>query len=225
MLRDIYRFCPFVHRYSLDKVAAEDWWKIPSTAESTAAIEFGRARISFRPLSRRGDYVDSVCRSTFWCQSRPRNRDGNYAPLGSCDQELLAEFLPSRHGSHDDRQARTLKQNVDAILQSVEDAGIKHGRGILILPTNGHSDLHNFVKRRLRDRLQFQCLDAGKIPVFLSHRSAKRCQTDRGIPSPREALSELSAIRPAGFVDRQPAVGLGGLQEGTRYDTYVCLTS
>ncbi len=67
---------------------------------------------------------------------------------------------------YDDRGARTLKQHVDAIIAGVQHASIKHGRGILILPVNAHTDLHNYVKRALREQLHFQCLDASKVSGF-----------------------------------------------------------
>lgn len=66
----------------------------------------------------------------------------------------------------DDRNARTLKQYVDAILAGVEHANLKHGRGALILPAHAHEDLHNYVKRALRERFEFQCLDAARVAGF-----------------------------------------------------------
>ncbi len=110
---------------------------------------------------------------------------------------------------------------MDAILQSVEDAGIKHGRGILILPVNGHSDLHNFVKRKLRDRLQFQCLDAGKIASFYHIVLRKGAKQIEAISSHERRYQSYLRYASLGLliVNRQWG---WVLQEGTRYDAYVC---
>jgi hypothetical protein len=119
---------------------------------------------------------------------------------------------------YDDRNARTLKQHVDAILLGVQQANVKHGRGILILPANGHSDLHNFVKRALRERLQFQCLDAGKVASFYHTILRKGIE-----PVPNLERRYGSYLRYAALglliVNRQWG---WVLQEGTRYDAYIC---
>ena len=65
-----------------------------------------------------------------------------------------------------DDGTRKLKQQVDSILAALEKANVTSGRGVLVLPSTAEPDLHNFLKKKLRDRLQFQCLDANKIGDF-----------------------------------------------------------
>lgn len=65
-----------------------------------------------------------------------------------------------------DKDARTLKHQVDAILKGIEGAGISTGRGVLILPARAEPDLHNFVKRKLNNRMQLQCVSAGRVAEF-----------------------------------------------------------
>jgi hypothetical protein len=67
---------------------------------------------------------------------------------------------------YDDRSSRTLKQYVDAILAGVGQPNLRHGKGVLVLPAKAPGDLHNYIKRALREELQFQCLDAGKLGSF-----------------------------------------------------------
>jgi len=121
---------------------------------------------------------------------------------------------------YDDRGARTLKQHVDAIIAGVQHASIKHGRGILILPVNAHTDLHNYVKRALREQLHFQCLDASKVSGFYHTvlRKGSKCvevvsDLERRFTSYLRyaALGLLIVNRQWGWV----------LRDGTRYDSYV----
>ncbi len=122
---------------------------------------------------------------------------------------------------YDDRRARTLKQHVDAILQGVGQANIKHGRGVLVLPSNAHVDLHNYVKRALRELLQFQCLDAEKVSTFYHTVLRKGAKCIEAIPDMERRFTSYLKYAALGLliVNRQWG---WVLQEGTRYDAYVC---
>lgn len=65
-----------------------------------------------------------------------------------------------------DPQSRKLKEQVDAIVGAIEQSGVASGRGVLVLPSDAEPDLHNFLKKKLRERIQFQCLDANKVNDF-----------------------------------------------------------
>jgi hypothetical protein len=122
----------------------------------------------------------------------------------------------------DDRNARTLKQHVDAILAGVEHADLKHGRGVLILPAHAHDDLHNYVKRALRNRFEFQCIDAARLTSFYQ-------TVLRDGQGQVEVKSELEG-RYTSYL-RYVALGLlivnrqwgWVLKEGTHYDAYICI--
>lgn len=70
-----------------------------------------------------------------------------------------------------DRDARTLKQQVEAITGAIDRAGLGSGRGVLMLPPGADRDLHNFLKKKLRDRLQFQCVAAERVTAFYEAKS------------------------------------------------------
>jgi hypothetical protein len=121
---------------------------------------------------------------------------------------------------YDDRGARTLKQYVDAIVAGVQHANIKHGRGVLILPANAHDDLHNYVKRALREQLHFQCLDAQKLSGF--YRTVLRKGTKLVEVAPDLEHRFVSYLRYAALglliVNRQWG---WVLRDGTHYDAYI----
>ena len=121
----------------------------------------------------------------------------------------------------DDRGARTLKQNVDAIVAGVQHASVKHGRGVLILPEHAHHDLHNYVKRALRDQVQFQCLDAAKVSGFYYTILRKGSKCVEVVPDLERRYTSYLRYAALGLliVNRQWG---WVLKEGTRYDAYVC---
>jgi len=121
---------------------------------------------------------------------------------------------------YDDRSARTLKQHVDGILAGVQQANVKHGRGILMLPENAHSDLHNYVKRALRQQMHFQCLDEGKISAFYHTVLRKGSKSVEPIPDLERRFTSYLRYAALGLliVNRQWG---WVLRDGTRYDSYV----
>ena len=135
---------------------------------------------------------------------------------------LLQRSFTFKRVLYRDRGARTLKQQVDAVIASVNSAGVSGGRGVLMLPRNANHDLHNFLKRRLRDRLQFQCVAAEKVEDFYGPRVANGraehvVRDDRG-------GRYVSYLRYTALgllmVNRQwPWV----LADGTHYDMYIGL--
>ena len=72
---------------------------------------------------------------------------------------------------YQDENARTLKQQVEAIVAGIDRSGVASGRGILMLPAKAERDLHNFLKKKLQHRLQFQCVDARKVAEFYELRA------------------------------------------------------
>ncbi|MDJ0800295.1 MAG: hypothetical protein QNJ51_26390 [Calothrix sp. MO_167.B12] len=67
---------------------------------------------------------------------------------------------------YDDRKAKNLRQQVEAIKGAIEENDIDRGCALLILPDKAHPDLHNFIKRELFDTLHFQCINAAKLKQF-----------------------------------------------------------
>ena len=67
---------------------------------------------------------------------------------------------------YNDRSAHTLKQQVDSVVGALTTAGVSHGHGVLILSAHAKSDLHNYVKSKLKDILQVQCVSAAKLGEF-----------------------------------------------------------
>jgi hypothetical protein len=65
----------------------------------------------------------------------------------------------------DDTKARTLKEQSDSIINKCIDSDL-HGYGVLVLPRTAQPDLHNFVKRTLWNKVQFQCVSAENLSNF-----------------------------------------------------------
>lgn len=84
-------------------------------------------------------------------------------------EKAMQEFF---HGPYtmdlilfDDSKARSLKEQADSIINKCVDSDL-HGYGILMLPRTAKPDLHNFVKKQLWDKVQFQCVTAEKVGNF-----------------------------------------------------------
>jgi hypothetical protein len=121
---------------------------------------------------------------------------------------------------YDDRSSRTLKHYVDAILAGVRQSNVKHGRGVLVLPAKAPDDLHNYIKRALREQLQFQCLKADRLESFFHTVIRDGARSIEAIPGLNRRLSSYINFAALGLliVNRQWA---WTLHEGTRYEAYV----
>ena len=135
---------------------------------------------------------------------------------------LLQRSFSFKRVLYRDKGARTLKQQVDAVMSAVNSAGVTGGRGVLMLPRCANYDLHAYLKRRLRDRLQFQCVAAEKVGGFYGPKLAN----GRATYTVREELRGryVSYLRYTAIghllVNRQwPWV----LADGTHYDMYIGL--
>jgi len=85
-------------------------------------------------------------------------------------QQTIQSIYPSRYDAtpvlYDDRNARTLENQVEAILSAVAENELTHGYALLILPSRAQSDLHNYIKKRLWPDIQCQCASADSIGSF-----------------------------------------------------------
>lgn len=121
---------------------------------------------------------------------------------------------------YDDRSAKTLKQQVDAITGALATGRVSHGHGVLILPAHAKRGLHNYVKSRLKDTIQVQCVAANKVSSF--YQTSMRAPGHQVAPRPElrgkytsylryTALGLLIVNRQWGWV----------LPQGTHYDAYI----
>lgn len=67
---------------------------------------------------------------------------------------------------YNDENKRTLRDQVKAVVSSLNEFDIEGGRGVLVLPACSQPDLHNYIKKSLRNRVQFQCMSAEKLSSF-----------------------------------------------------------
>ena len=119
-----------------------------------------------------------------------------------------------------DRDARTLKQQVEAIHAAIDEAGVSHGHAVLVLPEHAKPDLHNYMKRVLHERVQTQCVSAARLREFYERVSGNG-RAGYAVPSARQS-------RYASYL-RYTALGLlmvnrqwpWVLDKGTQYDAYV----
>ncbi|HLH31730.1 MAG TPA: hypothetical protein VKY31_11045, partial [Terriglobia bacterium] len=120
----------------------------------------------------------------------------------------------------DDRNAKTLKEQVDAITGALTTSRVSHGHGILILPARANRGLHNYIKAKLKDVIQVQCVSARKLVDFYSTTIRSQKRETEVHPEQRgkytsylryTALGLLIVNRQWGWI----------LPEGTHYDVYI----
>lgn len=83
-------------------------------------------------------------------------------------ERLLSNHYTINTILFDDRGAKNLRQQVEAIKHAVEDNHIDRGCALLILPERANPDLHNFIKRELFETLQFQCVQATSLKRYFN---------------------------------------------------------
>jgi hypothetical protein len=74
---------------------------------------------------------------------------------------------------YDDRSARSLYRQVQAIQKAIANNGIGRGYALLVLPERSERDLHNYIKRALWPNLQFQCAMAGRIRGYYERQGSQ----------------------------------------------------
>lgn len=118
-----------------------------------------------------------------------------------------------------DQNKHTLRAQVSSVRQALEENEVNGGRGIMVLPFRAQSDLHNYLKRALREQIQFQCMSAEKIVGFYRTNGANISFVPSQLES-RYRSYLFNAVMGLMIVNRQwPWV----LHEGTHYDCYIGL--
>lgn len=124
---------------------------------------------------------------------------------------------------YDDRRGNTLKDQVDSVVAALNENSFDGGRGVLVLPAGGEPDLHNFIKKRLRQRVQFQCMASEKLRSFYANAANTGNGEPQGVWVPNEGKLHsylLNMVMGLMIVNRQwPWV----LERGTHYDAYIGL--
>lgn len=137
--------------------------------DGVAFKEYGRARLDHLLDPEGGIAITSPLDPQYVVIPKGLGRkvaDDFVARLSKTMQVLLQTSYRPRCVIYNDNGARTLKQQVDAVLKGLDDAGVRGGHGVLVLPDDARSDLHNFLKRELKDRLQVQCAAADRLRSF-----------------------------------------------------------
>ncbi len=124
---------------------------------------------------------------------------------------------------YSDEDKRTLRDQVNSVVGALDENSVDGGRGVLVLPPRSQSDLHNYIKKKLRARVQFQCMSAEKLRSFYSLDG----DGNKGVGHSARPLSEsrlrsylLHMVMGLMIVNRQwPWV----LHEPTHYDAYIGL--
>lgn len=105
------------------------------------------------------------------CLFLPQTLDRKIAqPFQESLENTVREFLHAPYKFqpvvYANDQKRTLREQVDAIVEAARQNGGLSGHGILILPENAAPDLHNYIKKKLHSQIQFQCVSAAKVRTF-----------------------------------------------------------
>jgi hypothetical protein len=187
--------------------------------------ELGRARMSYLLDPQGGLAVHDALGAQYLClpQSLEREIASDFQDrLEKTVRQLLHAPYSFQAIVYDDRNARSLKQQVDAVLGALERTEVPSGHGVLVLPGSAKPDLHNFLKRRLHGQLQLQCVRAAKVRDFyqLVPRNGRATYAVPAEPDP-EYISYLRyTAMGLLLVNRQwPWV----LENGTHYDVYIGL--
>jgi hypothetical protein len=121
-----------------------------------------------------------------------------------------------------DEDKRTLRDPVKTVIAALDENSVNGGRGILVLPPKSQPDLHNYIKRKLRNRVQFQCMSAEKLGTFYGRAVGTNGNGQPVKPGPEGRFRSylLNTVMGLMIVNRQwPWV----LHDGTHYDAYVGL--
>lgn len=121
-----------------------------------------------------------------------------------------------------DQGSRKLREQVESVIDALDKSKVASGRGVVVLPERAEPDLHNFLKKRLRDRIQFQCLDANRVREFYGWKVSSKGKEFSVQDSMNGRYQSYLRYAAMGLliVNRQwPFV----LAEETHYDTYVGL--
>jgi hypothetical protein len=124
-----------------------------------------------------------------------------------------------------DEDKRTLREQVKTVIAALDENTVNGGRGILVLPPRAKPDLHNYIKKKLRDRVQFQCMSAEKLSSFYRATGAGSgngggSQGVRVVAEGRFRSYLLNTVMGLMIVNRQWAWVLHGRM---RYDAYIGL--
>jgi hypothetical protein len=124
---------------------------------------------------------------------------------------------------YNDENKRTLRDQVKSVISSLNENSVNGGRGVLVLPPISQCDLHNYIKKKLRNRMQFQCMSAKKVGDFYrvngnSHNGSS--QNIRPMPEGKFRSYLLNMVMGLMIVNRQwPWV----LHKPTHYNAYIGL--
>lgn len=119
-----------------------------------------------------------------------------------------------------DENRRTLREQVESVVTALNENSFEGGRGILVLPARAQPDLHNYLKKRLRERVQFQCMDEGKLHTLFRFEQNGSAPRVAAYSESRLRSYLLNVVMGLMIVNRQwPWI----LHQPTRYDAYVGL--
>jgi hypothetical protein len=112
---------------------------------------------------------------------------------------------------------------VNTIVSSLNENSVEGGRGMLVLPPGSQRDLHNYIKKKLRSRVQFQCMSAEKLGGFYKTNGTGHNRDNQVVRSSLEGKFYsylLNTVMGLMIVNRQwPWV----LHKPTHFDAYVGL--
>jgi len=118
-----------------------------------------------------------------------------------------------------DEDRRTLNAQVNSVVRALDQNDVNGARGMLVLPPRAQQDLHNYLKKTLRERVQFQCMAAEKITRFYGTAGDGQ---KHAVPRPERRFHSylLNMIMGLMIVNRQwPWV----LHQPMKYDAYIGL--
>ncbi len=85
-------------------------------------------------------------------------------------KDIMQHLNPNLYGPervvYSNKNCKSLYKQFQAIKTALDNANVKQGYALLVLPEDAKPDLHNYVKRELWPDFQFQCAQAQKIKQY-----------------------------------------------------------
>jgi len=100
-------------------------------------------------------------------ESLPREIQEDYMDrVKNVIQHLNSNPYSHRRVVYSNKNCKSLYKQFKAIKTALDNASVKQGYALLVLPEDAKPDLHNYVKRELWPDFQFQCAQAQKIKQY-----------------------------------------------------------
>lgn len=159
-----------LQRFGHDRVLAADRPDAPEATDRVSLDRLGARRLQLLQDPQAGPLDRSPFDAQYLIlpEGLPRAINDDFAARFTATMRTVSgqPGYQARTILYDDRGARTLRQQVDALRRAIDGNGVDRGYALLVLPEGAKPDLHNYIKTSLWPHVQFQCALAHKIRSY-----------------------------------------------------------